>query len=145
MLARKKGKNGNGNGNGKNGKPFLFKIGYCPICKKDNVPLTEHHLFKRAVFGNNQIIFYACRDCHDIIEEVIREMENSILRAFVGCYRRVNKILIRQGRRPSPSELTEIILQGFAKIDGYSQNPWLKRRIETKAVSLREARRKNEQ
>ena len=107
--------------------------------------MTEHHLFKRAVFGNNQIIVYACRDCHDIIEEVIREMENSILRAFVGCYRRVNKILIRQSRKPSSSELTEIILQGFAKIDGYLENPWLKRRIETKAVSLRGTEEKNKQ
>jgi uncharacterized protein YlaI len=118
-------------------------MGRCPVCKRVNIPLTEHHFFKRAVFGDNGIIVYICRDCHDNVEATVREMENSILRAFIYCYRRINKGMVYQGKRFTPDELIEIILQGFAKINARSENPWLRRRIKTKAVSLRGDKKEN--
>lgn len=125
-------KNGNGK-NGANGKVFFFKIGTCPICKKENVPLTEHHIFKKAVFGNNGRVVYGCRDCHDEVENFIRQMENTILRAFPSCYRRMNKIIWVDGRMPTEEEMFEIVLQGFKKINAKLVNPWLEERIKSKS------------
>ena len=52
--------------------------GRCPICKKIK-PLTRHHVYKKAVFGDNDSIVLVCRQCHDRIEEVIRDKENALL------------------------------------------------------------------
>lgn len=113
------------------------------MCRRDGIPLTEHHLFKRAVFGENTIVVYICRECHDFVEENVREMENSILRAFIYCYRKLNKEIVRQGKRPTQQDIITIILQGFAKIGEKTENPWLEKRIKTKAISLREKKKGN--
>ena len=138
VLSRRKW-NGNGNGNG-----HSFKIGRCPVCEKENIPLTEHHIYKRAVFGDNEIIVYVCRDCHDKVEVVIREMENAILRAFIYCYRKINKGIL-SGKTFSTEQTMETVLQGFRKINERNVNPWLEKRIRTKAVSVGSRGRKKEQ
>lgn len=73
--------NGNGNGNG------YHKIGTCPKCKRENIPLTEHHIWKRSVWGPNNHTVFLCRDCHDELESKVRIMENMILRLFMLCYK----------------------------------------------------------
>ena len=110
----------------------------------EDVALTEHHIFKRAVFGDNPIKVYVCRDCHDEVEALIREMENAILRAFIYCYRKINKGVL-SGKKFSTEEIMEVALQGFRKINERNVNPWLERRIRTKAVSVGRRGRKNEQ
>jgi hypothetical protein len=71
--------NGNGNGNGYN------KYGVCSKCKKETI-LTEHHIWKRSVWGPNDYTVFLCRDCHDELERKVRIMENMILRLFMFCY-----------------------------------------------------------
>ncbi|MDD4062268.1 MAG: hypothetical protein PHV25_00605 [Candidatus Pacebacteria bacterium] len=82
------GNNGHNNGNG-------FSIGTCPICGRDNIRLTAHHLKKRAVFGENQCVFYLCRECHDLLEAYIRTMENAILRLAPTAYVKLNDTFIQ--------------------------------------------------
>jgi transcription elongation factor Elf1 len=136
------GKNGNGNSNG-NGH-YFFKIGTCPRCKKENVNLTEHHLYKRAVFGDSPIVILACRECHDDVEAIIREMENAILRAFIYCYRKVNKGFF-SGKEFSREEIMQIVSQGFVKVNGNNTNPWLEERIRTKGITIGRRGSKKEQ
>lgn len=71
--------NGNGNGNGYN------KYGVCSKCEKETI-LTEHHIWKRSVWGPNDYTVFLCRDCHDELERKVRIMENMILRLFMFCY-----------------------------------------------------------
>ena len=62
------------------------KIGYCSKCGRSGIPLTEHHIFKRSVFGNNDNTVLLCRECHNDLENQVRFMENMILRLFKPCY-----------------------------------------------------------
>jgi hypothetical protein len=134
-------KNNHGNGNGNGFRPL--KIGTYPRCEKENIPLTEHHFYKRAVFGESDIIILVCRECHDDLEALIREMENAILRPFIYCYRKVNKGFF-SGKDFSKEDVMQIVSQGFAKINGRSTNPWLEERIRTKSISLGRRGRKRE-
>jgi hypothetical protein len=118
-------------------------MGTCPVCKKTNIPLTEHHIFKRAVFGDNDIKFLICRECHDVLEERIRAAENSALRAFSYVNRKIFKKFIR-GEDLSDEVIYQIVLEGFRKVINritMSQNNWLEQRIKTKGVSINKKRR----
>jgi transcription elongation factor Elf1 len=145
-LHNKKNKqNGNGNGNGR-----IYKIGTCPYCGKSNIQLTEHHLYKKAVFGYNDIVIIACRKCHDVIEYLITTMEGMILRSFVSCYRDVNKgfrkgeingLEIDLEKKMNEEEVIDammpLVIKAFDKIQSRGFNPWLVKRIKTKGVTIR--------
>lgn len=148
ILVRSKkngnGRNGNDNSHSNSNGSRPFKIGTCPRCEKENIPLTEHHFYKRAVFGDSQIVILVCRECHDELETLIREVENAILRPFIYCYRKVNKGFF-SGKDFSREELMQIVSQGFMKINGKNTNSWLEERIRTKAISVGRRGRKREQ
>jgi len=57
----------------------MARTGKCMICKKVK-PLTRHHIYKKAVFGENNHIVFICRQCHDRIEFLLRKRENDVLR-----------------------------------------------------------------
>jgi hypothetical protein len=67
-----------------------------------------------------------------------------ILRAFIYCYRKVNKSFF-SGKPYSREGTMETVSQGFAKINGRSTNPWIEERIRTKSISLGRRGRKREQ
>ena len=71
-------------------------------------------------------------------------MENAILRPFIYCYRKINKGIL-SGKTFSTEQTMEIVLQGFRKINEKNVNPWLEKRIRTKAVSVGNRERKKEQ
>lgn len=50
----------------------------CQVCGRLR-PMTKHHIMKRSVFGQNDNVVLVCRQCHDKIENVIRDKENAIL------------------------------------------------------------------
>jgi 5-methylcytosine-specific restriction endonuclease McrA len=50
------------------------RFAMCPRCLEFK-PLTVHHVLPRRFFGNNIFRVRLCRRCHDIIEDVIRKLE----------------------------------------------------------------------
>jgi hypothetical protein len=79
------------NGKEKSNSHF-FEIGTCPRCKRENVPLNEHHVYKSAVFGWNEDYSeksVLCLDCHNDIEFINRVWENMVLRGFAPFYRKI--------------------------------------------------------
>ena len=77
-------------GSGSNGH-CESKIGTCPKCGRENVLLTDHHVWKRSVWGPNKYTVHLCYRCHKRLEAKVRIMENMLLRLFMICY----KILYR--------------------------------------------------
>lgn len=57
----------------------------CQVCGRLR-PMTKHHIMKRSVFGQNDNVVLLCRDCHDMIEYIIRKKENEILRKHPEIY-----------------------------------------------------------
>ena len=59
------------------------KAGICPICHEYYPALTEHHIYKRAVFGrgkdNNKTI-YICSYCQIEVDAEISRREGQALR-----------------------------------------------------------------
>jgi len=152
LGSRKKRKNGNDNEN--NGQ--VFKIGTCMICERENVPLTEHHIYKKAVYGESDRKFMLCRDCHDVLEFINRTWENMVLRPFIRCYRQIFNAFLKGEINGFPIDLFKkiderelinalmpIILKEFKRIENKGVNPWLSERIATKGISVK-ARKKNE-
>lgn len=156
-LGRRKKKNTNGNGsiNGNENNGQTYKIGTCPYCGRENIQITEHHIYKRAVYGENERIALACRDCHNVIEFLNRMWENMVLRPFIGCYKdvfkafekgEINGFEIRLDGKMDEKEviraLMPIVLKGFKKIENKGINPWLEERIEKKGISVRAKKKK---
>jgi len=48
--------------------------------------LARHHPFKRAVFGENDVVYYICKECHTILERSVTHFEATVLRKFSRCY-----------------------------------------------------------
>ncbi len=156
-MGRRRGKkndNGDSNDNGNNIQ--VYRIGTCPYCGRENVQITEHHVYKRAVYGENERIALACRDCHNVIEFLNRMWENMVLRPFIGCYKdvfnafekgEINGLKINLNGKMDEKEvvraLMPIVLKGFKKIENKGINPWLEERIEKKGISIR-AKKKRE-
>jgi len=59
-------------------KKKQFRTGICPLCKKFFHNLTEHHIHKKAVFGDDGFTKFICRLCHDKVENEISCKENEI-------------------------------------------------------------------
>ncbi|HPD19780.1 MAG TPA: hypothetical protein PLV95_00890 [Candidatus Pacearchaeota archaeon] len=135
MTRKRNHKGNNGNGN-------FFRIGTCPVCGQENVPLTEHHIYKRSVFGESEKKFSLCRRCHDKIEFINRTWENMVLRSFQSCYRELFNSFLRGERKEEDEDeliaaLEPYVLQGFKKIEKRGINPWLKERIVKKGIYIR--------
>ncbi|GEM_PF-2737922 len=140
MTRRKRNHNHNGNG-------CFFRIGTCPICGQENVPLTEHHIYKRSVFGESERKFLLCRKCHDRIELINRTWENMVLRSFQSCYKKLFDSFLRGERNEEDEDelvmaLEPYVLQGFKKIERRGINPWLKERIVKKGIYVRSKTKK---
>jgi RNase P subunit RPR2 len=56
-----------------------FRTGICPICHKFFHNLTEHHILKRAVWGDNDETIFICRKCHDLVEAEVSQRERTLL------------------------------------------------------------------
>lgn len=63
-------------------------IDVCPICL-ERKKLTNHHLWRRAVFGRgnkNNEIELICNECHQTLEAEITRKENQILKQHPEIY-----------------------------------------------------------
>ena len=49
----------------------------CPKCGKLK-KLTKHHILPKRYFDNETDTLYICRECHNLLEELIRRMENKL-------------------------------------------------------------------
>lgn len=111
-----KGKKTNGNGktkeNGKTKGNGYYKLGTCPRCEKENIPLTEHHIWKRSVWGPNDYTVFLCRDCHDELEAKVRIMENMVLRLFMFCYRSLYRDFMNK-KKVTEEDIVSICLEGL--------------------------------
>lgn len=56
--------------------------------------LTHHHVLKRCVFGDNDDVVVLCKTCHKKVEELVSEMEKSILRGYKEEYIAINQAFI---------------------------------------------------
>ncbi|HQB84893.1 MAG TPA: hypothetical protein PLZ69_00445 [Candidatus Pacearchaeota archaeon] len=117
MLGKKNGSSRKSNGNNGHNNGNGFPIGTCPICGQENVRLTAHHLKKRSVFGENQCLYYLCRDCHDLLEAYICTMENAILRLGLHSYTRINDTFIRNEGFVTDDELKDIAKDFFEDVN----------------------------
>lgn len=117
--------NGNGNGNS-NG---CHKLGTCPKCKRENIPLTEHHIWKRSVWGPNNHTVFLCRDCHDELESKVRIMENMILRLFMLCYKALYYDFMNGKEELSDDHIMKICIVGLKKMI---------KKIMTESIGLKE-------
>ena len=67
-------------------------VGICEKCKKRKI-LTKHHVYPSRYFKkqNKPLVIYLCRECHNLIEEIIpygrleEEKYYEIACEFVGC------------------------------------------------------------
>lgn len=57
----------------------------CPKCGEEK-HLTRHHVFKSFVFGNDGVIIWFCRDCHNDLELLISRMEVFTLKPYKTVY-----------------------------------------------------------
>ena len=67
----------------------MSNFGYCPKCHR-LVCLTDHHVFPKRFFGENNSKLKLCRECHDEIELLIplhvklpKEMYIQIVKSFL--------------------------------------------------------------
>jgi hypothetical protein len=153
LSSRRKKWNGDSNGNG-NGQ--TYKIGTCPICKEENVQLSEHHIYKKAVYGESDIKFIMCRRCHDVVEFINRTWENMVLRPFIRCYREtfnsfakgeINGLKIDVKNKIDEEALIEalmpIVIRGFSRIENKGVNPWLQDRVKNKGIKSKKKKDEN--
>ncbi|MFA5754999.1 MAG: hypothetical protein WC909_01375 [Candidatus Paceibacterota bacterium] len=94
---------------------YGFKMGTCPKCGKELVPLTEHHIWKRSVWGPNNRTVFLCRDCHNELERKVRIMENMILRLFMFCYKAIYRDFM-SGSSLTNDDIMKICLTGLKKM-----------------------------
>jgi len=60
---------------------------FCPICKDwQHGEPNFHHIFKKAIFGEGEVIGMCRTPCHNVTEEIIRIKENDILRMHPEIY-----------------------------------------------------------
>ena len=127
--------NGNGNGNG------YHKYGVCSKCEKETI-LTEHHIWKRSVWGPNDYTVFLCRDCHDELERKVRIMENMILRLFMFCYDALYYDFMN-GKELNDDHIMKICIDGLEEMIEKSvaepielEEGWVVKRMQNK-VSLK--------
>ena len=48
---------------------------YCPLCERDNISLTKHHLRTVNKAGQNSETEMVCEDCHDQIHALFTNTE----------------------------------------------------------------------
>jgi hypothetical protein len=69
---------------------IMCRIGYCPGCQRHGVVLTNHHVWKRSVWGRDKkkrrIKIPLCKDCHPELERLIQEKENVLLQENPQIY-----------------------------------------------------------
>jgi len=99
----------NGNGNGYN------KYGVCSKCEKETI-LTEHHIWKRSVWGPNDCTVFLCRDCHDELERKVRIMENMILRLFMFCYEALYYDFMNNKEELNDDHIMKICIDGLEEM-----------------------------
>ncbi|MDD5098523.1 MAG: hypothetical protein PHD31_02295 [Candidatus Pacebacteria bacterium] len=136
---KENGKLHNGNGNKLKARRAYFKIGTCPKCKRENVPLTNHHIYPRWVYGPNDIREYLCRECHDEVEKWNREFERMVLRLFQKCYRLIYRAFMNEERYKvvNKTKIFGIAIDGLKKVITRSVSEWIERRMTTEGVSLK--------
>lgn len=150
-MGRNKRKN---NGDDNNGQSF--RIGTCPFCGRQNVSMSEHHIYKKAVYGDNDRKFILCRECHDIVEYLNRTWENMVLRPFMRTYREVFNAFLKgeingfkidlkekMDEKEVINALMPIVIKGFKRIENKGVNPWLEERIEKKGISIKAKKKKD--
>lgn len=126
--------NGNGNGNG------YHKIGTCPKCKRENIPLTEHHIWKRSVWGPNNHTVFLCRDCHDELESKVRIMENMILRLFMLCYKALYYDFMNSKEELNDDHIMKICIDSLEEMIKKITKPielkesWIVKRMQNKVL-----------
>lgn len=68
----------------------MCRFGYCPICRRTDVPLTRHHKWRTHVWKydrkKQKKKILICRECHDAVEIEITRRENEILREHPEIY-----------------------------------------------------------
>ena len=141
---RGKGKKNNGNGNGNGNGYCYYKLGTCPRCGKENIPLTEHHIWKRSVWGPNNHTVFLCRDCHNELEVKVRIMENMILRLFMFCYKALYRDFMNK-KEVSEEDIMSICLKGLSRLVKkilfkdcvLIKHGWVLRRMQKKSVLLK--------
>lgn len=128
--------NGNGNGNG------FHKYGICPKCEKEGL-LTEHHVWKRSVWGPNDRTVFICRDCHNELESKVRIMENMILRLFMPCYKSLYYDFMDNEEEISDDNIMKICIIGLKGLikrivtDSLSlKEGWVIRKMQKKSILL---------
>ncbi len=129
--------------NGNHYENGFHKYGICPKCKKEGL-LTEHHIWKRSVWGPNGHTVFLCRECHDKLETKVRIMENMILRLFMPCYKALYYDFMNREEELSDDYIMKISIVGvkktFKKIVDDSiefKEGWIVRRMQKKGVLLR--------
>jgi transcription elongation factor Elf1 len=68
---------------------IMCRIGYCPICKTENIALTRHHKWRTHVWKDKKKQkkkILICRSCHDKLEKEITRREGVILRQYPEIY-----------------------------------------------------------
>ncbi len=50
------------------------RFAMCPVCLEFK-PLTVHHCKPKRFYGNNLYRVRLCRSCHDLLENVLRKLE----------------------------------------------------------------------
>lgn len=125
--------NGNSNGNGYN------KYGVCSKCKKETI-LTEHHIWKRSVWGPNDYTVFLCRDCHDDLERKVRVMENMILRLFMSCYEKLYHDFMDSKEELSDDYIMKICIDSLEEMIKKITKPielkesWIVKRMQNKVL-----------
>lgn len=118
--------------------------------------MSEHHIYKKAVYGDNDRKFILCRECHDIVEYLNRTWENMVLRPFMRTYREVFNAFLKgeingfkidlkekMDEKEVINALMPIVIKGFKRIENKGVNPWLEERIEKKGISIKAKKKKD--
>lgn len=49
--------------------------GKCPLCLRENITLTRHHMIPREEGGKEEDVQYLCKDCHKQIHALYHNKE----------------------------------------------------------------------
>lgn len=86
----------------------MCRIGYCPGCRRHGVVLTNHHNWKRSVWGRdkkkNGKTTWLCRDCHSELEAEITKKENAILKQHPEIYADTLREFLQKAEGCDPEE-----------------------------------------
>jgi len=96
-------------------KPKLSKYGRCEICNREAL-LSEHHIFKRVIFGENEKVVHICADCHTKIDATVLLFETEILNKFSSCNSMIWKMHCENGGI-SESAISKMVKERFKKIN----------------------------